>query len=203
MLAAKSKFAVLLFGLLFIVTPVSVLAQDTSSELPEPTDGSGCPRSPRNAQPVEYKILLIQRLVSLKRHGPEVQPTLDSVRDASPELNLQGRQQIRDESEYQSVFGKPSVDVNWNSSRIAVVPLLSTYKFDKLDSTVTLAGISQSADAIYIELTLTQVGPCQGIAQKSEWFSTDQLICFVLLPRQPERLITYTCVVGGCLPDIP
>ena len=83
------------------------------------------------------------------------------------------------------------------------MPLLSTYKFDKLDSTVTLAGISQTPDAIYIRLTFTQVGPCQGIVQKSEWFSTDQLVCFVLLPRQPERLVIYTCVVGGCPPDIP
>jgi hypothetical protein len=84
-----------------------------------------------------------------------------------------------------------------------VVPLTTTYKFDRLDSTMTLSEISQTADGLYIGLTYIQIGPCQGIALKDEWLSHDLMNYYILVPKEPERLIFYTCVVIGCPPGIP
>ena len=193
----------LLILLAFTLLPLALLSADDGENGigqagSQPSSPSDCPGRPLNAKPIEYKVLLAQRVFSTKRPVPEV-PRPDSTQA----INLQGRQQIQDETEYQSVFGTKSSGIDWNLYRIVVVPLVTTYKLDRLDSTVTLSGISQTSDAIYIGLTFTQIGPCQGIAQKDEWFSYDRLNYFVLLPITPERIIFYTCVIGGCPPNIP
>ena len=199
----RARRTFLIFGSLAVLSLALLSADDgqdgVSPTGPEPLNPSDCPGRPLNAKPVEYKVLQVQRVLSTKRPVPEVLPTTGSTQA----INLQGRQQIQDEAEYQSVFSRQSSGIDWSLYRIVVVPLVTTYKLDQLDSTVTLSGISQTADAIYIGLTFTQVGPCQGSAQKDEWFTYDRLNYFVLVPRSPQRIIFYTCVVGGCPPDIP
>jgi hypothetical protein len=195
---------VLLIFAAFTLLPLALLFADDgenriSPSVSQPSSPSDCPGRPSNAKLIEYKVLLAQRILSTKRLVPEVLPRPDSTQA----INLQGRQQIQDESEYQSVFGTRSSGIDWNLYRIVVVPLVTTYKLDRLDSTVALSGIAQTSDAIYIGLTFTQIGPCQGIAQKDEWFTHNRRNYFILLPKSPERIIFYTCVVGGCPPDIP
>jgi hypothetical protein len=199
----RARRILLIFGVFTLLSLPLLLADGGESGIspagPEPSSPSDCPGRPLNAKPIEYKVLLAQRILSTKRLVPEVMPKPDSTQA----IRLQGRQQIQDEAEYQSVFGRQSSGIDWSLYRIVVVPLVTTYKLDRLDSTVTLSGISQTSEAIYIGLTFTQIGPCQGIAQKDEWFSYDRLNYFVLVPKRPERITFYTCVVGGCPPDIP
>ena len=170
---------------------------------PPPNPGSDCPGRPVRAQPVEFRVLRTERIRTPKPEGPEAGSIAESTRNLGHGLNLQGPQEIRDESSYQGVFGEPSSGIDWTSSRVAVVTLRTTYRLGQLDSRVTFAGISQTAEAIYVGLTFTQIGPCQGISQKGERLSTDQLLYFVVLPLQPSRIITYMCVVGGCPKGIP
>jgi hypothetical protein len=199
----RAKPAVLILGVMTVLSLPLLSADDgengVSSAVSEPSNRSDCPGRPSNAKPIEYKVLLVKRIFSTKEPSPQVLPQPDSTQA----INLQGQQQIRDEAEYQSVFGRQSSGIDWSVSRIVVVPLMTTYKFNQLESTEALSGISQTSDGIYIGLTFTQVGPCQGIAQKDEWFSHDSLNYFVLLPKKPEQIIYYSCVVGGCPPDIP
>ena len=193
----SAKPAMCILGALSLLLFSPLFAEDSTPPPPPPVSPSDCPGRPSQAEPVEYRILSAQRIPSPKRiaAGPQG--------EAGAKINLRGRQQIRTEEEYQGVFGSPSSGIDWSVSRIAVVPLSTVYKLDKLESTVTFAGISQTADAIYIGLTFTQIGPCQGIAQKSEWFSRDLVNYLVLLPATPERIVFYTCVVNGCPPRIP
>jgi hypothetical protein len=195
--------SLLIFGALALLSLARSFADGgengVSPTVAAPSNPSDCPGRPSNATPVEYKVLLAQRILSTKRLVPEVLPKPDSMQA----INVQGRQQIQDEADYQSVFGGQSSGIDWSLYRIVIVPLLTTYKLDQLDSTEALSGISQTSDAIYIGLTFTQVGPCQGIAQLDEWFSYDRLNYFVVVPKTPERITFYTCVVGGCPPDIP
>jgi len=184
--------------------PIALLfAEDSQNGIgpsgSQPGSPSDCLGRPSNATPVVYNVLFVQRTISTERPGPEVSPQPNTTRS----VNLQGRQQIQNETEYGDVFGEQSSGIDWNRSRIVVVPLGTTYRFDRLDSTVTLSAISQTSDGIYIGLTLTQIGPCQGIAQKDDWFAHDRLNYFVVVPKKPERLIFYTCVVNGCPPGIP
>lgn len=199
----RAKRAMLFLGVITVLSLPLLFADDgvdgVSSAVSEHSNQSNCPGRPSNANPIEYEILLVQRLLATKEPSPQVLPQPDSTQT----INLQGQQQIRDESEYQSVFGRPSSGIDWSLSRIVVVHIETTYKFNQLESTEALSGISQTSDGIYIGVTFTQVGPCQGIAQKDEWFSHDSLNYFVLLPKKPERIIYYNCVVGGCPPDIP
>jgi hypothetical protein len=196
----RAKRAVLTLAALTLLSIVPTFGDDSGNmSSPAVSESSDCPGRPSDAQPVEYRVLLAQRILSTKRPVPQLPPQPD----ATQTVNLEGRQQIQSEADYQSVFGKQSSGIDWGISRIVIVPFMTTYKLDQLDSTVTLSGIAQTSDAIYIGLTFTQIGPCQGIAQKSEWFSYDRLNYFVLLPRRPERVIFYTCVVNGCPPGIP
>jgi hypothetical protein len=195
-----TKCALFIFGFLSVFSPLSGDEIDNRTRpAAEPSTASDCPGRPSKAQPIEFKVLFAQRIPSPKRLLTGPQPDSDLPQSAK----LGSRQQIRNEDEYQSVFGRHSSDIDWSLSRIVVVPLQTVYKFDQLDSTVTFAGISQTEDAIHIGMTFTQIGPCQGIAQKDEWFSRDQLNYFVLLPTKPERIHYYLCVVNGCPPDIP
>jgi hypothetical protein len=192
--------AVFVFGLLSVLPLIFGDEIDNGiTPSAEPATASDCPGRPSNAKPIEFKILFVQRIPSTKR--PVTGPQPES--EVTHSINLQGRQQIRNEDEYQSVFGTHSSGIDWSSYRIVVVPLVTVYKLDQLDSTVTLDGISQKEDAIYIGMTFTQIGPCQGMAQKDEWFARDQVNYFVLLPTKPERIIYYTCVINGCPPNIP
>jgi hypothetical protein len=199
----RAKPVLLIFGAFTLLSFAQLFADDGENEVSpvvaEPSNPSDCLGRPMDARPIEYKVLLAQRILSSKRPVPEVLPKPDSTQA----INLEGRQQVQDEAGYQSVLGRQSSGIDWSLYRIVVVPLVTTYKLDRLDSTVTLAGISQTSDAIYIGMTFTQVGPCQGIAQMDEWFSYYRVNYFVLMPKSPERLIFYTCVVGGCPPDIP
>jgi hypothetical protein len=191
----SAQRALFIFGLLSLL-PFALLFADQAAEPSIPSD---CPGRPSHATPVEYRIVSAQRSASPKRiaTGPQLEA------DTTKSPGLRGRQQLRNEDEYQDVFGTHSSGIDWSNSRIVVVPLSTVYKSDKLDSTVTFAGISQTADAIYIGMTFTQIGPCQGIAHKAESFHRDQVNYFVLLPTRPERIVFYTCVVNGCPPDIP
>jgi hypothetical protein len=199
----RARRGVLIFGALTLLALSVLFADDgengTSSAVSEPSTLSDCPGRLTNGKRVEYKVLLVKRTLSTKGQFPEVLPQPDSTQA----INLQGRHQIQDESEYQSVFGRPSSGIDWSYSRIVAVPLTTIYKLSQLDSTVTLSEISQTSDGIYVGLRFTQVGPCQGIAQQDEWFSYYSLVYFVLLPKKPDHIIYYTCVVGGCPPDIP
>jgi hypothetical protein len=164
--------------------------------LAPPVD-TDCPEPPPGSYPAEYRILLTQTQAGRVRPTPlsKAQPErLYPVRD---------RQQIREEAEYVSVFGAPSQGIDWSVSRILVVELTTTYKLNALDSAVTLSGIHADADAIYVRLSFTQYGPCQGIAQQAEWYSYDRTDVFVLLPALPAEISFYYCIIGGCPPDIP
>jgi hypothetical protein len=194
-------------GALFIVgaltlLPLSVQYADDGGEgtgqaAPAPARSTDCPGRPSHARPIEYKVLFTERIFPTKRPVPQVpQP------GSAQTINLRGRRVIQDEADYEDVFGRSS-NIDWSVSRIAVVSVVTTYKLDRLESTVTLSEITQTSEAIHIGLTFTQIGPCQGIAQKAEWFSYDRLDYFVLLPRMPDRIIYYTCVIGGCPPGIP
>jgi hypothetical protein len=199
----RAKRAVLILGAMTALSLPPIAADDgengISPAVSNPSNQSNCPGRPSNAKPTEYKILFVKRILSTDSPSPQVLPQPDST----PPINLQSQLQIRDETEYQSVFGKPSSGIDWSLSRIVVVPLESTYVLNQLESTAGLSGISQTSDGIYIGLTFTQVGPCQGIVQKDDWFSHDTLNYFILLPKKPEQVIYYSCVVGGCPPDIP
>lgn len=163
-----------------------------------------CQEPPPGARAVVYRILFTQDLST----GMFERPVLDNADNDSHEDNWSGiqvynRQLISSEEEYLEVFGHPSEGINWEEERIFVFQEFTSYKFHDLESTLSLSGIYQSEDTIYIGSTSTRHGPCQGIAQQMEWFSFEHRNLFILLPQNPARIMYYFCRVGGCPPGIP
>ena len=156
-----------------------------------------CPGPPPGAQPLEYTILFTQT-----RRSAEASAVVP-LGGREPVIAVRDGQEIRDEALFVRVFGKPSEGIDWTAFRILVVQETTTYKRQELESVIVLSGIYGDADGIYVGLEMTQYGPCQGIAQLSEWFSYDRTDLFVLLPAQPAGIAYYSCVIGGCPPGIP
>lgn len=152
------------------------------------------PGPPAGARPVDYRVLHSQaQRLPLRIGGTDLERP----------LSVQDRQEIREEAEYVRIFGRPSSGIDWNAFRILVVELTTTYKHNRLESAEELSGIFQDADGIYVGLTFTQYGPCEGIAQQAEWFSYAGTDLFILLPATPVRIEHYYRIIGGCPPDIP
>lgn len=120
-----------------------------------------------------------------------------------PALRLREGMLIETGSQYVRVFGSQPEGIDWKTQRVYVVEELTVYRFDSIDSRTTLSGVYRTSDALYIELTSTHLGPCQGIAQQPEWFSFHRRFVAIRIPRLPEKIVTRQTIVGGCPPDIP
>jgi len=151
---------------------------------------------------VEYRVLFSYTDPPPNPHPPlPGDPLSVGDDDATPQVHYRG--EIRSEAEYVDAFGSDSGGIDWTMYRVVAVQLTTIYKLGALETSENLTSIRADDSAIYLTVTATHHGPCQGIAQLSEWFSYQQSTLYVLLPNIPEPVSHLFCLVGGCPPDIP
>jgi hypothetical protein len=161
--------------------------------------GQDCGRPPPGTRRVAYTILLAQT----HRSGNEPLAVPRPGKEDVPPAEARDGQEIQSEDEYLRMLGVPSAGIDWKESRILVVELTTVYKLGALETSTALSWIAGDSEAVYLGITFTQYGPCQGIAQQSEWFSYEQELLFILLPARPGPVVKRYCSVGGCPPDLP
>jgi hypothetical protein len=167
-----------------------------------PVDPHGSPL-PTGASAAEYGVVAVfENEAGLSRIQPRRNSGSVGVKDQR-DVRLRDGMLIDTPRQYAGIFNTESEGIDWKTQRVYVVEELTVYKFKNIDSRTTLSGVYRSPNALYIGLTSTHLGPCQGIAQLPEWFSYHRRFVVLRIPRVPERIVTFSNAVGGCPPDIP
>lgn len=174
---------------------------DVSIELP---GKRVCNWPPPNSDQYNSKVIYIGHTTHYQENADDYQRIDDDSEVDLLNIELQEGKLIESEKQFFEITGKNS-EIDWTKEKVLIISENILYKLGKLENTTKFMGIAIAKDnsLIFIGYKNTFHGVCQGIAQLSEWFSSEESFYAVTIPRSIDSTSNYYCYEGPECGDIP
>lgn len=173
---------------------------DVPIELP---GRKACNWPPANSDQYNSKVIYIGHTTHHENSADHQRIDDDSEIDQL-NIELHEGKLIESEKQFLMITGKNS-EIDWTKEKVLIISENTVYKLGKLENTTKFMGVAIAKDnsVIFTGYKNTFHGVCQGIAQLSEWFSSEESFYAVTIPRSIDSTSNYYCYEGPECGDIP